>query len=309
MAEVTAKLVKQLRDQTGAGMMDCKAALVEAEGNLEDATDWLRTKGLAAAAKKAGRLASEGLVGLKVDGRRGVLVEVNSETDFVARNQDFQALVSTIAELALATGGDFDRLLQATVPASGRSVADEITQNIAVIGENMNLRRAAGLEVGDGVVGSYVHGALAPGLGKIGVLVGLQSAGDPEQLAALGKQLAMHIAAAKPLAVSVDRVDARALERERAIYAEQARASGKPDSIVEKIVDGRVRKFYEEVVLLEQVYVIDTDLKVKAAIERVAEAIGSSITVTGFERFALGEGLEARSSNLAEEVSAQLADT
>jgi elongation factor Ts len=309
MAEVTAKLVKQLRDQTGAGMMDCKAALVEAGGNLEDATDWLRTKGLAAAAKKAGRLASEGLVGLKVDGRRGVVVEVNSETDFVARNQDFQALVGTIAELGLATGGDFDRLLQATVPASGRSVADEITQNIAVIGENMNLRRAAGLEVGDGVVGSYVHGALAPGLGKIGVLVGLQSAGDPEQLATLGKQLAMHIAAAKPLAVSVDRVDARELERERAIYAEQARASGKPESIVEKIVDGRVRKFYEEVVLLEQVYVIDTDLKVKAAIERVAEAIGSSITVTGFERFALGEGLEARSSNLAEEVSAQLADT
>jgi elongation factor Ts len=309
MAEVTAKLVKQLRDQTGAGMMDCKAALVEVDGNLEDATDWLRKKGLAAAAKKAGRLASEGLVGLKVDGRRGVVVEVNSETDFVARNQDFQAMVSTIADLALATGGDFDRLLQAKVPASGRSVADEITQNIAVIGENMNLRRAAAIEVADGVVGSYVHAALAPGLGKIGVLVGLQSAGDPEQVAALGKQLAMHIAAAKPMAVSVDRIDARELERERAIYAEQARASGKPDSIVDKIVDGRVRKFYEEVVLLEQVYVIDTDLKVKAAIERVAEAIGSSITVTGFERFALGEGLEARTSNLAEEVSAQLADT
>jgi elongation factor Ts len=309
MAEVTAKLVKQLRDQTGAGMMDCKAALVEVDGNLEDATDWLRKKGLAAAAKKAGRLASEGLVGLKVDGRRGVVVEVTPETDFVARNQDFQAMVSTIADQALATGGDFDRLLQAKVPASGRSVADEITQNIAVIGENMNLRRAAAIEVADGVVGSYVHAALAPGLGKIGVLVGLQSAGDPEQVAALGKQLAMHIAAAKPLAVSVARLDARAFERERAIYAEQARASGKPDSIVDKIVDGRVRKFYEEVVLLEQVYVIDTDLKVKAAIERVAEAIGSSITVTGFERFALGEGLEARTSNLAEEVSAQLADT
>jgi elongation factor Ts len=237
MAEVTAKLVKQLRDQTGAGMMDCKAALVEVEGNLEDATDWLRKKGLAAAAKKAGRRASEGLVGLKVDGRRGVVVEVNSETDFVARNQDFQAMVSTIADQALATGGDFDRLLQAKVPASGRSVADEITQNIAVIGENMNLRRAAAIEVADGVVGSYVHAALAPGLGKIGVLVGLQSAGDPEQVAALGKQLAMHIAAAKPMAVSVDRIDARELERERAIYAEQARASGKPDSIVDKIVD------------------------------------------------------------------------
>jgi elongation factor Ts len=308
MAEVTAALVKQLREQTGAGMMDCKTALIEAGGDLEVATDWLRKKGLAAAAKKAGRLASEGLIGLEVEGRRGVVVEVNSETDFVARNPDFQALVRTIATLALTTGGDLDRLLQATVPASGRSVADEITQKIAVIGENLSLRRVAAIEV-EGVVGVYVHGALAPGLGKIGVLVGLQSAGDPEQLGMLGKQLAMHIAAARPLAVSVDRLDARQLERERAIYAEQARASGKPDSIVDKIVDGRVRKFYEEVVLLEQAYVIDPDMKVKAAIERVAESIGSTITVTGFERLALGEGLAARTSNLAEEVSAQLADT
>jgi elongation factor Ts len=307
MAEVTAALVKQLREQTGAGMMDCKAALLETGGDLENATDWLRKKGLAAAAKKAGRLASEGLIGLEVEGRRGVVVEVNSETDFVARNRDFQALVGTIAKLALTSGGDLDRLLQATVPASGRSVADEINQNIAVIGENLSFRRVAAVEVGEGVIGSYVHSALAPGLGKIGVLVGLQSAGDPEQLGALGKQLAMHVAAAKPLAVSVDRLDARALERERAIYAEQARASGKPDNIVDKIVDGRVRKFYEEVVLLEQAFVIDPDLKVKAAIERVAESIGSTITVTGFERFALGEGLVAKTSNLAEEV-AQLSD-
>ncbi|MGH6917493.1 MAG: translation elongation factor Ts, partial [Geminicoccaceae bacterium] len=216
--------------------------------------------------------------------------------------------VRTIATLALTTGGDLDRLLQATVPASGRSVADEITQNIAVIGEKLSLRRIASIEVGQGVVGAYVHGALAPGLGKIGVLVGLQSAGDPEQLATLGKQLAMHVAAARPLAVSVDRLDARQLERERAIYAEQARASGKPDSIVDKIVDGRMRKFYEEVVLLEQGYVVDPDMKVKAAIERVAESVGSTITVTAFERFALGEGLAARTSNLAEEV-AELADT
>ena len=308
MADVTAALVKQLREQTGAGMMDCKAALIESAGDLENATDWLRKKGLAAAAKKASRLASEGLVGLEVDGRRGVVVEVNSETDFVARNQDFQALVGTIAGLALESGGDLERLLQTTVPASGRSVADEITQSIAVIGENLHLRRVAAIEVGEGVVGTYVHGALAPGLGKIGVLVGLQSAGDPEQLGALGKQLAMHVAAAKPLAISVDRLDARELERERAIYAEQARASGKPASIVDKIVDGRVRKFFEEVVLLEQAYVIDPDTKVKAAIERVAESIGSTITVTGFERFALGEGLAAKTSNLAEEV-AQLADT
>ena len=308
MADVTAALVKQLREQTGAGMMDCKAALIESAGDLDNATDWLRKKGLAAAAKKAGRLASEGLIGLEVDGRRGVVVEVNSETDFVARNQDFQALVGTIAGLALESGGDLERLLQTTVPASGRSVADEITQKVAVIGENLSLRRVAAIEVGEGVVGAYVHSALAPGLGKIGVLVGLQSAGDPEQLATLGKQLAMHVAAAKPLAVSVDRLDARELERERAIYAEQARASGKPDSIVDKIVDGRVRKFYEEVVLLEQAYVIDPDLKVKAAVERVAESIGSTITVTGFERFALGEGLAPKTSNLAQEV-AQLADT
>jgi elongation factor Ts len=308
MAEVTAALIKQLREQTGAGMMDCKTALIESGGDLENATDWLRKKGLAAAAKKAGRLASEGLIGLEVEGHRGVVVEVNSETDFVARNREFQALVGTIAKLALVSGGDLDRLLQTTVPASGRSVADEITQKIAVIGENLSLRRVAAIEVGNGVVGAYVHSALAPGLGKIGVLVGLQSAGDPEQLGTLGKQLAMHIAAARPLAVSVDRLDARELERERAIYAEQARASGKPDSIVDKIVDGRVRKFYEEVVLLEQAYVIDPDMKVKAAIERVAESIGSTITVTGFERFALGEGLTPKTSNLAEEV-AQLADT
>jgi elongation factor Ts len=308
MAEVTATLVKQLREQTGAGMMDCKAALIESAGDLEQATDWLRKKGLAAAAKKAGRLASEGLIGLEVEGRRGVIVEVNSETDFVARNQDFQALVRTIAKLALDSGGDLERLLRTTVPASGRSVADEITHHIAVIGENLTLRRIASVEVSEGAVGSYVHSALAPGLGRIGVLVGLQSAGDPGQLGALGKQIAMHVAAARPLAVSVDRLDARALERERAIYAEQARASGKPDAIVDKIVDGRVRKFYEEVVLLEQVYVIDPDTKVKAAIERVAESIGSTITVTGFERLALGEGLAPRASNLAEEV-AQLADT
>ena len=308
MAEVTAALVKQLREQTGAGMMDCKTALTESDGDLENATDWLRKKGLAAAAKKAGRLASEGLIGLKVEGPRGVVVEVNSETDFVARNQDFQQLVRTIADLALTTG-HLDRLLQATVPSSGRTVADEIAQTIAVIGENMSLRRVAAVEVGEGVVGSYVHAALAPGLGKIGVLVGLQSAGDPDQVGALGKQLAMHIAAAKPMTVSVDRLEPSQLARERAIYAEQARASGKPDNIIDKIVDGRMRKFYEEVVLLEQAFVIDPDLKVKAAIERVAEAVGSTIVVTGFERFALGEGLAARTSNLAEEVSAQLADT
>jgi elongation factor Ts len=308
MAAVTAALVKQLRDQTGAGMMDCKTALTESAGDFEAAVDWLRKKGLAAAAKKAGRVASQGLIGLEAAGRRGALVEVNSETDFVARNQDFQALVRMVARLALEVGGDLEGLKAAFVPASGRTVADEITQAIAVIGENINLRRAAAVEVGEGAIGAYVHGALAPGLGTIGVLVGLQSAGDPERLAALGKQLAMHVAAARPQAVTVERLDARALERERAIYAEQARASGKPDAIVDKIVEGRVRKFYEEAVLLEQAFVIDPDLKVKDAIDRVAEEIGSSIAVTDFVRFALGEGLSGPSSNLAEEV-AQLAGT
>jgi len=306
MAEITANLVKQLRDQTGAGMMDCKTALTETGGDLEHATDWLRKKGLAAAAKKVGRLTSEGLIGIQVEPRRGALVEVNSETDFVARNETFQKLVRTIAALAPRAGGDLEALLRLPVPESGRSVADEITQAISVIGENINLRRTAAVEVGEGVVGSYVHGALAPGLGKIGVLVGLHSTGDAEQLAALGKQLAMHIAAARPQAVSVDRLDPTLVERERAIYAEQARASGKPDSIIDKMVEGRMRKYHEEVVLLEQVFVIDTSLKVKDAIDRLAETLGSSIAVTGFARFALGEGLAPKPANLAAEV-AQLA--
>jgi elongation factor Ts len=308
MAPVTAALVKQLRDQTGAGMMDCKVALTETDGDFEAAVDWLRKKGLAAAAKKAGRVASQGLVGIEVGGRSGAVVEVNSETDFVARNQDFQALVRAIARLALEVGGDRDRLLGARVPASGRTVADEITQAVAVIGENITLRRSALVEVGQGVIGSYVHGALAPGLGTIGVLVGLHSSGDPERLAALGKQLAMHVAAARPQAVSIDRLDAATLQRERAIYADQARASGKPDNIVDKMVEGRVRKFYEEAVLLEQPFVIDPDLKIKDVIDRVAEETGSSIAVTEFVRFALGEGLAGPGANTAEEAP-QLADS
>jgi len=303
MAEITAALVKQLREQTGAGMMDCKAALKEADADLEAATDWLRKKGLAAAAKKAGRIAADGLIAVQVEDRRAALVEINSETDFVARNEDFQELVRRIAALAPAAGGDLERLLASTVPGTGQSVADQITQTVAKIGENINLRRTAILEVGEGVVGSYVHAALAPGLGKIGVLVGLQSAGDPEQLAAIGKQLSMHIAASRPLAVSVDRLDPATLQRERAIYADQARASDKPENIFEKIVDGRMRKFYEEAVLLEQPFVIDPDLKVKDAIDRTAEASGSSIVVTEFVRYALGEGLETASSNLADEVA------
>jgi elongation factor Ts len=306
MAAITAALVKQLRDQTGAGMMDCKTALTEAGGDLEAATDWLRKKGLAAAAKKAGRLTSEGLIGVQVEERLGALIEVNSETDFVARNETFQQLVRAVAALAPRAGGDLDALLELQVPDSGRSVADEITHAISVLGENINLRRTAVVEVAEGVVGSYVHGALAPGLGKIGVLVGLRSAGEAEQLAAFGRQLAMHIAAARPQAVSVDRLDPALVARERAIYAEQARASGKPDNILDKIVDGRMRKYHEEVVLLEQAFVIDPDLKVKDALDRLAEKLGSSVTVTGFERFALGEGMASKTGNLADEV-AQLA--
>ena len=303
MPAITAALVKQLRDQTGAGMMDCKAALTETDGDLEGATDWLRKKGLAAAAKKAGRLTSEGLIGLQVEAGRGAVVEINSETDFVARNDTFQSLVRTVAELALVAGGDLEALQRQPVPGTGRSVADELAQAVAVIGENINLRRSALVEVDQGVVGTYVHGALAQGLGKIGVLVGLRSGGDAGQLANLGKQLAMHIAAARPQAVSADRLDPQLVARERAIYAEQARTSGKPDNIVDKIVDGRMRKYHEEVVLLEQPFVIDPDLKVKDAIDRLAETLGSSIVVTGFVRFALGEGLTSKPSNLADDVA------
>ena len=309
MAQVSASLVKQLRDQTGAGMMDCKTALQESDGDLEAANDWLRKKGLAAAAKKAGRIAAEGLIGLSVRGPRAALVEVNSETDFVARNEEFQILVKQIAALAPDAGGDVERLRAATLPEAGQSVGEAINEAIGRIGENLSLRRTAAVQVDHGAVGSYVHGALAPGLGKIGVLVGLQSTGDPDELAALGKQLAMHVAAARPLAVSADKVDARTVEREREIYADQARVTGKPENILDKIVDGRLRKFFEEQVLLEQNFVVDPDLKVKDAIDAVAERIGSSILVTGFVRYALGEGLEKRTTSLAEEVAAQLDDS
>lgn len=304
MGQVTAALVKQLREKTGAGMMDCKKALSENDADVEVATDWLRKKGLAAAAKKAGRLASEGLIGIQVQATRGALVEINSETDFVARNEDFQKLVRSVTELAPEANGDPERLQAMQIPASGRSVTDEITQAVATIGENINFRRSGAIEVDEGVIGSYVHSQLSPGLGKIGVLIGLKSSGDQAELEVLGKQLAMHIAAAKPDAVSIDRLDPESVSRERAIYADQARASGKPENIVEKMVDGRMRKFYEEQVLLEQVFVVDTDLKVKEAIDRVAEKIGTSITVADFLRFALGEGLETKTENLADEVAA-----
>jgi elongation factor Ts len=304
MAEITAALVKELREKTGAGMMDCKRALAETQGDLENAVDWLRKKGLSAAAKKAGRVAAEGLVGVATRGKRGAVVEVNAETDFVARNDTFQQFVRTVTELALDTGDDLEALKAAAYPGSGRSVADELTHMIATIGENMALRRARRLEVKDGIVLSYVHNALTAGLGKIGVLVALESTGDGEKLGALGKQLAMHVAAAKPDYLDIGSVDSAALERERDVLREQSRASGKPEAIVEKMVEGRLRKFYEDVVLLEQVYVIDGERRVGKVVEAAAKDLGTGIKVAGFARFALGEGIAREQGDFAAEVAA-----
>src|SRR5260370_4394806 len=267
MAEITAALVKELRDKTGAGMMDCKRALGDTGGDIEGAVDWLRKKGLAAAAKKSGRVAAEGLVGVDTRGRAGAAVEVNSETDFVARNELFQAFVRTVGVLALGAGGDVDALKQAAYPGTGRTVAGELTELVGRIGENLVLRRSASLEVGRGVVASYVHNSLAPGLGKIGVLVALESEAEGDALAALGRQLAMQVAAAKPLYIDTAAVPAAALDRERAVLREQARATAKSEAIVERMVEGRLRKFYEEVVLLEQVFVIDPGRPVGKGIE------------------------------------------
>ncbi len=263
MAEVTATLVKELREKTGAGMMDCKKALTENDGDVEVATDWLRTKGLASAAKKAGRVASEGLVGLASADGSGAMVEINSETDFVARNDVFQALVTTVAGVALDAGGDVESLGTQAFPGEDRTVEEQVTHMIATIGENISLRRAVGLQVSPGIVASYVHNAAAPGIGNIGVLVALESSGDTQVLADFGKQLAMHIAAVKPQAVKVEDLDAAEVEKERNVLAEQARESGKPEEIVEKMVEGRIRKYYEEVVLLSQTCVIDGESKIE----------------------------------------------
>lgn len=298
MADVTAALVKELREKTGAGMMDCKRALSETDANLEGAVDWLRKKGLAAAAKKSGRVAAEGLVGVATMRNKGAIVEVNAETDFVARNETFQAFVETVAKLALEIGEDVEALKAADFPGSGRTVADELTHMVATIGENMTIRRARVLSVGSGVVASYVHQALKPGLGKIGVLVALESPSELEGLELLGRQVGMHVAATQPLALDIDGVDTSALEREKAVLTEQARASGKPEDIIEKMVMGRIRKYYEEVVLLEQIWVHDGESRVKA----VAKKAGA--TVTGFVRYALGEGIEKQSGDFAAEVAA-----
>jgi elongation factor Ts len=304
MAEISAALVKELREKSGAGMMDCKKALAETGGNIEAAVDWLRKKGLAAAAKKAGRVAAEGLIALAVESGRGALVEVNSETDFVARNEVFQSFAANVAKLALKSGGDLEKLKAAAYPGTGRTVADELTHLISTIGENMNLRRVVILESPRGVIGSYIHNAAAPGLGKIGVLVAIESAAPADKLDVIAKQLAMHVAAANPQAVSRERLDAAAVERERAVLADQARASGKPEDIVAKMVEGRLRKFYEEVCLVDQVFVIDGESRVAQAIERAAKAAGQPIAVKGFARFALGEGIEKGQTDFAAEVAA-----
>ena len=306
MVEVSASLVKELRDKTGAGMMDCKRALGDTAGDLEAAVDWLRKKGLAAAAKKSGRVAAEGLVGVATRGLAGAAVEVNSETDFVARNELFQAFVRTVGGLALGTAGDVDALKEAPYPGTGRTVAGELTELIARIGENLVLRRAQRLAVAHGVVASYVHNSLAPGLGKIAVLVALESEAAGEALATLGRQLAMHVAAANPLYLDIAAVPAAALERERAVLHEQALASAKTEAIAEKMVEGRLRKFYEEAVLLEQVFVIDGERRVGKVVEAAAKEAGAPIRVAGFVRFALGEGIERPPSDFAAEVGAQI---
>jgi elongation factor Ts len=292
MADITAALVKELREKSGAGMMDCKKALQENAGNIEESQDWLRKKGLATAAKKSGRAASEGLAGMITDGRQGVVAEVNSETDFVARNEIFQEFVRNVTKVAMTVGGDLDKLRAADYPGTSRTVEEELIHNIATIGENMNLRRSTGLSVGSGVVAGYIHNKMADDLGKIGVLVALESDGDAGKLEALGRQIAMHVAAARPQWLSIDEVDASALDRERDVLSEQARASGKPEEIIAKMVEGRLRKFYEEVVLLEQVFVMDTEKKIAKVIEEAAGEIGAPVKLGGFVRFELGEGVE-----------------
>ena len=302
MAEITAALVKELRLKSGAGMMDCKKALDENNGDIEAAVDWLRQKGLAAAAKKSSRVTAEGLVGIATGGNSGVIVEVNAETDFVALNKEFQEFVKTVAEIGLANDGDMAAILDSGYPGSDRTVAEQLTQNISTIGENMAVRRVAGLSVKKGQVISYLHNKVADGLGKIGVMVALESETSDEALATLGKHLAMHIAATSPQSLSEDDLDAEMVERERKILIEQARDSGKPEEIILKMIEGRMRKFFEDVVLLKQTSVVDGDAKIADVIEAAAKEAGKPITLSAFIRFQLGEGIEKATSDFAAEV-------
>jgi elongation factor Ts len=307
MATITASMVKELRDKTGAGMLDCKAALNETDGDMEAAVDWLRAKGLAKAAKKAGRVAAEGLIGLAGNDKEAALVEVNSETDFVARNPTFQEMVNEIAAAALKTKGDLEQLGAAPYGKTKVSVSDTLKEMVGSIGENMTLRRAAHLAADKGIVASYMHNQASPGLGKIGVVVAIESTGNPQTLKTFGKQVAMHIAAANPQAVDTGSLDQDLVERERAVLTEQANESGKPADVVAKMVEGRLRKFYEEVVLLQQPFVHDPDNTVAKALEAAAKDAGAPIKITGFYRFALGEGIDKGESDFAAEVAAAAA--
>ena len=298
MAEITAALVKELRERSGAGMSDCKKALVETEGNVEEAIDWLRKKGLASAAKKSGRVAAEGLIGVASSPRVAAMVEVNAETDFVGRNEAFQNFVSTVAKIALTVGEDVEAIKAAAYPGTGRTVAEELVQLVATIGENMNIRRAKVLTVEQGAVATYTHNTVKPGLGKIGCLVALKAPSEEDAIVTLGRQIGMHIAATNPQSLDVSSVDPASLERERAVLVEQARASGKPDAIIEKMVDGRIKKFYEEVVLLEQVFVVDGENRVSAVVKKAGAEL------VGFARFQLGEGIEKEVGDFAAEVAA-----
>lgn len=301
MAAISAATVKDLREKTGAGMMDCKAALEANNGDIEAAVDWLRKKGLAKAAKKSGRVAAEGLIGLKVDGTKGVVVEVNSETDFVARNDAFQDLVRSVADVTLKVGADLDKVLSSAHP-SGGTVADAIQNAIATIGENMTARRVAELKVGNGVVGSYLHTAIGDGLGKIGVLVALESTGKADELAALGRQIAMHVAAANPQALDASGLDPAVLEREKAVLADKN--AGKPANVIEKIVESGLKTYFKEVCLLEQAFIHDASKTVAQAVKDAAGKVGAPVELKGFVRYALGEGIEKQESDFAAEVAA-----
>jgi len=302
MADITASLVKELRDKTGAGMMDSKAALVETKGDIEAAVDWLRKKGLAKAAKKAGRVAAEGLIGAVVEKNNGVLVEVNSETDFVARNEQFQGLVKLIAQTALHNGTDVEKLK--SVKVGGSTVQEAIASAIATIGENMSLRRANMLNVGEGVIANYMHSSVTDGLGKIGVLVALESKGKADVIAEIGRKIAMHIAAANPQAVEASGIDKATIERERNVLADKARTSGKPDNVVEKIVESGLKTYYKEVSLIDQAFVHDPAKSVAQVLKEVEGQAGAPIKISGFLRYALGEGVEKQEQDFAAEVAA-----
>ena len=306
MTEITAALVKELREATSAGMLDCKKALVETNGNFDEAIDWLRKKGLATAAKKASRIAAEGLVSIYVEGNKGAIAEVNSETDFVAKNEIFQEYVADAAKVALMSAGEVCDMKTFHCPKCNKTFEERLTDMIAKIGENMNLRRAAMVQVNEGVVASYLHNCCGENIGKIGVLVALESKADKAKLLELGKHIAMHIAASAPIALNIESVDPAAVEHEKSIFAEQAKASGKPENIIEKMVEGRVRKFYDEVVLEEQAYIMDPDKKVKQVIADAAKELGADIKLTNYVRFKLGEGLQKKEEDFAAEVAAQL---